>query len=68
MDENPFSQVKSIVVSWESLRSKSVANIQKSSADIVKKKYLKDDPDDDEYLREYGEKQEEQKRRLERKI
>jgi hypothetical protein len=43
-------------VSWESLRSKSLANVQKNSTDIVKKKYVKDDPDDDDYLREFGDK------------
>lgn len=28
---NPFSQAKSIVVSWESLRSQSLAHLQKNS-------------------------------------
>ena len=57
VEENPFSQVKSIVVSWESLRSKSLANVQKNSAEIVRKKYLKEEQDDYDYLREYGERQ-----------
>ena len=46
-----FDQAKSIVVSWDSLRAKSVNNLGKSE-ELVEKKYLKADPEDDPYLKE----------------
>lgn len=50
------------------MRSQSLANVQKNSAEIVRKKYLKEDLDDYDFLREYGEKQIDERKRLERKI
>lgn len=41
-----------------------MATLHKNSEDIIRKKYLKDDPDDDDYLREYEGKQQSQKSRL----
>jgi hypothetical protein len=49
MQNNQFDEAKSIVVSWDSLRAKSVNNLGKP-AEIIQKKYLKVDPEDDPYL------------------
>lgn len=43
MHQNVFDEAKSIVVSWDSLRAKSVNNLGKP-AELVQKKYLKIDP------------------------
>lgn len=51
MHQNVFDEAKSIVVSWDSLRAKSVNNLGKPS-DLVQKKYLKIDPEEDPYLQE----------------
>ena len=52
MQQNQFDEAKSIVVSWDSLRAKSVNNLGKSE-ELVEKKYLKAmDPEDDTYLQE----------------
>jgi hypothetical protein len=48
---NIFDEAKSIVVSWDSLRAKSVNNLGKP-ADLVQRKYLKADPEEDPYLQE----------------
>ena len=55
-------------MSWESLRSKSVAKIQQKSADIVKQKYVKDDPDDSVFLDEYSDKEKQLRNKIEKKI
>lgn len=47
--KNIFDEAKSIVVSWDTLRAKSVTNLGKP-ADIVQKKYLRPDPEEDPYL------------------
>lgn len=49
MHQNIFDEAKSIVVSWDSLRAKSVNNLGKPS-ELVQKKYLKIDPEEDPYL------------------
>ena len=51
MQNNQFDEAKSIVVSWDSLRAKSVSNLGKP-AEIIQRKYLKLDPEDDPYLSE----------------
>ncbi len=51
MQQNQFDQAKSIVVSWDSLRAKSVNNLGQP-AELVQKKYLKADPEEDPYLNE----------------
>ena len=51
MQHNQFDQAKSIVVSWDSLRAKSVNNLGQP-AELVQKKYLKADPEEDPYLNE----------------
>lgn len=49
MQHNQFDEAKSIVVSWDSLRAKSVNNLGKPSQ-LIQRKYLKMDPEDDPYL------------------
>ena len=49
IQQNMFDEAKSIVVSWDSLRAKSVNNLGKSE-ELVEKKYLKSSPEDDPYL------------------
>lgn len=51
MEHSQFNQAKSIVVSWDSLRAKSVNNLGQP-AELVQKKYLKADPEEDPYLNE----------------
>lgn len=48
---NIFDEAKSIVVSWDSLRAKSVSNLGKSE-EILQKKYIRSDPEMDPYLEE----------------
>ena len=55
-------------MSWDSLRSKSVAKIQQKSSDLVKQKYVKEDPDDSIFLREYNDKEKDLRKKIERKI
>ena len=62
--KSPFQKAKSIFVSWESLRSKSSAQLQQNSANLVKQKYVKDDPDDSVFLDEYNDKEKHLRRKI----
>lgn len=65
---SPFQKAKSIFVSWEILRSKSVAHLQSQSEQLVKQKYVKEEPDDSIYLREFSEKEQSLRKNIEKKI